>query len=98
MPKKLMLRVRPGEELTCASFCCSRELIRLDLPTLERPRNANSGGPAGGKNFGSVAAVRNLARGFTYRKSITATRKNRVIAVDKQRHRRGRRCHTSIEA
>src|SRR5215831_5080995 len=61
MPMKLMVRVRPGVELTCASFWPSRELIRLDLPTLDRPRKANSGGPSVGKNFGSAAEVRNLA-------------------------------------
>ena len=58
---KLMVRVRPGVELTCAIFCPSRELIRLDLPTFDRPRKANSGGPSGGKNLGSAAEVRNLA-------------------------------------
>src|SRR5438552_1714053 len=64
MPMKLMVWVLPGVELTCASFCCSRELMRLDLPTLERPRKANSGGPAGGKRSGSAAEIRNLAWGF----------------------------------
>src|SRR5438270_2746239 len=64
---KLMVRVRPGVELTCASFWPSRELIRLDLPTFERPRKANSGGPSGGKNLGSAAEVRNLAMtGFIF--------------------------------
>src|SRR6478736_9994292 len=58
---KLMVRVRPGVELTCAIFWPSRELIRLDLPTFDRPRKANSGGPSGGKNLGSAAEVRNLA-------------------------------------
>src|SRR5581483_5664481 len=62
MPIKLIVCVRPGVELTWASFCPSRELIRLDLPTLERPRKANSGGPSTGKNLGSAAEVRNLAR------------------------------------
>src|SRR5215469_16103119 len=62
MPMKLMVCVRPGVELTCASFCPSRELIKLDFPTLERPRKANSGGPSAGKNLGSAAEVRNLAR------------------------------------
>src|SRR5215472_11413545 len=76
MPMKLMLRVRPGEELTCASFCWSRELIRLDLPTLERPRKANSGGPAAGKSCGLVAAIRNLAMGFISKKSTTETRRH----------------------
>src|SRR4029077_13946887 len=40
-----------------------KELIRLDLPTFERPRKANSGGPSTGKNWGSAAEVRNLAMG-----------------------------------
>src|SRR5689334_22046445 len=64
---KLIVRVRPGVELTCASFCPNSELIRLDLPTLERPRKANSGGPAAGKCLGSAAEVRNLAmRAFIF--------------------------------
>src|SRR6185437_1408648 len=62
MRMKLMVCVRPGVELTCASFCPSRELIKLDFPTLDRPRKANSGGPSAGKNLGSAADVRNLAR------------------------------------
>src|SRR5258708_39868412 len=62
MPMKLIERVRPGVELTWASLCPSRELIRLDLPTLERPRNANSGGPSAGNNAGLVAAAINRAR------------------------------------
>src|SRR5215470_7786540 len=62
MPMKLMLRVRPGAALTCASFRPSRELIRLDLPTLERPRKANSGGPSAGNTAGSAADVMNLAK------------------------------------
>jgi hypothetical protein len=41
--KKLIARVRPGVEETCASLEPSRELIREDLPTFERPRNAISG-------------------------------------------------------
>src|SRR5438045_5355133 len=61
MPIKLMVRVRPGVELTCASFCPSRELIRLDFPTFDRPRKANSGAPAAGKCLGSAAEARNLA-------------------------------------
>src|SRR5262249_30993015 len=62
MPMKLMVRVRPGVELTWASFCPSRELMRLDLPTFERPRNANSGGPSSGNPATSVVDVMNLAR------------------------------------
>ena len=60
--KKLMLRVRPGVELVRASFDPSSELITLDFPTLERPRNATSGRLGAGKWAASVAAARNLAR------------------------------------
>src|SRR5579872_5375369 len=56
-----MVRVRPGVELTWAIFWPSKELIRLDLPTLDRPRKANSGGPSGGNDFTSAAEARNLA-------------------------------------
>src|SRR5664279_4502600 len=50
-----MLRVRPGVLLVRASFVPTSELIRLDLPTLERPRKAISGTPAGGKCLRSLA-------------------------------------------
>src|SRR5712671_4415715 len=81
---KLMVRVRPGVELTCATFWPSRELIRLDLPTLERPRKANSGGPSGGKNFGSAAEVRNLAiTGFM---SFILSLRSKPLEVAAHRH------------
>src|SRR5690242_11566936 len=60
--KKLMLRVRPGVELVRASLVPTSELITLDLPTLERPRNAISGKPGAGNWAASVAAARNFAR------------------------------------
>jgi hypothetical protein len=44
-----MACVRPGVELVLATFVPSKELITLDLPTLERPRNATSGKLASGK-------------------------------------------------
>src|ERR1700689_2862767 len=47
--KKLMLRVRPGVELVRASLVPTRELMTLDLPTLERPRKAISGRVGAGK-------------------------------------------------
>src|SRR6267154_2926941 len=81
---KLMVRVRPGVELTCASFCPSRELIRLDLPTFERPRKANSGGPSGGKNFGSAAEVRNLAIGIFM--SFILSLRSKPLKVAAHRH------------
>src|SRR5271157_2221428 len=62
MAKKLMLRVRPGAELVRAILAPTRELITLDLPTLERPRKAISGKVGAGNCAASVAAVRNCAR------------------------------------
>src|SRR6266446_2753830 len=50
-----MLRVRPGVLLVRASFAPTRELITLDLPTLDRPRNAISGTLGAGKCVKSLA-------------------------------------------
>src|SRR5581483_618264 len=60
--QKLMLRVRPGVELVRATLDPSRELITLDFPTLERPRNATSGATGTGNWRASVAAVTNWER------------------------------------
>src|ERR1700751_1526707 len=60
--KKLMLRVRPGVELVFAILVPRRELMTLDLPTLERPRNAISGSAGAGKWLTSLADIRNRAR------------------------------------
>jgi len=57
--KKLMLRVRPGVELVRASLEPTRELMTLDLPTLERPRKAISGKLGTGNCAASVAAAKN---------------------------------------
>src|SRR5207302_7923220 len=57
-----MLRVRPGVELVRASFVPTSELITLDLPTLDRPRNAISGMDGAGNCAASVAAARNRVR------------------------------------
>src|SRR5579872_582813 len=57
--KKLMLRVRPGVELVRASFVPTKELITLDLPTLDRPRKATSGSEGAGKCETSDAAAIN---------------------------------------
>ena len=54
-----MLRVRPGVELVRASFLPTSELITLDLPTFERPRNAISGNNGAGKWRASIAEVKN---------------------------------------
>ena len=63
--KKLMALVRPGVDETRAMVVPSNALIRLDLPTLERPRNAISGTEGGGKCDGLVAESRNFAETFT---------------------------------
>src|ERR1700690_3412261 len=56
-----MLRVRPGVELVLATFAPSRELITLDLPTFDRPRNATSGRVGAGKWPASIADIMNRA-------------------------------------
>jgi hypothetical protein len=60
MEKKLMERVLPGVEETCACFEPRSAFRRLDLPTLERPRKAISGMVGGGKCSGEIAESRNL--------------------------------------
>src|SRR5215469_1012259 len=60
--KKLMLRVRPGVELVRASLVPTSELMTLDFPTFERPRNAISGTEGAGKWATSVADARNRER------------------------------------
>src|SRR5271156_25346 len=57
-----MLRVRPGVLLVRASFAPTSELIRLDLPTFERPRKAISGTLGAGKCVRSLADSMNRAR------------------------------------
>src|SRR5438309_482277 len=64
MPKKLMVRVRPGVELTCASLPPASAFSRELLPTLERPAKAISGTEGAGNFAGSTADVRNFARTF----------------------------------
>src|SRR6202035_5884774 len=57
-----MLRVRPGVLLVRASFAPTSELITLDFPTFDRPRNAISGTPGAGKCVKSLADSINRAR------------------------------------
>src|SRR5437763_14919284 len=57
-----MVWVRPGVLLVRASARRPvRALMALDLPTLERPANATSGGPGGGSSAMRPAARRNTA-------------------------------------
>src|SRR5580698_2817558 len=60
--KKLIARVRPGVELVRATLSPTRELMTLDLPTLERPRKAISGRLGTGNCAASVADARNRER------------------------------------
>jgi hypothetical protein len=56
-----MLRVRPGVLLVRASLAPTSELIRLDLPTFERPRKAISGTLGAGNCARSLAESMNRA-------------------------------------
>ena len=56
----MMERVRPGEDETLAAFSPSNPLIKLDLPTFDRPRKANSGAVAEGNCSGDKAESRNF--------------------------------------
>src|SRR5688572_19748093 len=62
MVKKFSDCVRPGvEEVRARPRTESRELIRLDLPTLERPRKAISGLGSRGQSASWKALFRNSA-------------------------------------
>src|SRR5436305_1048474 len=63
---KLMVRVLPGVELTCAIFSPNSALIKLDLPTFDRPRKATSGARGGGNCVGAAADLRKLAWIFIF--------------------------------
>src|SRR5262245_6857720 len=54
-------RVLPGAALVRATRCRSSALIRLDLPTFERPTMATSGRPSAGKSAAPAALVMNSA-------------------------------------
>src|SRR5580698_249970 len=66
-----MVCVRPGVLLVLAILLPTSALIRLDLPTLERPTKAISGAPGGGNCRGSAAEVTKRVRTFMpyYRRS-----------------------------
>jgi hypothetical protein len=54
-------RVLPGAALVRATRCRVSALIRLDLPTLERPTSATSLRPSFGKSAALAALVTNAA-------------------------------------
>ena len=60
-PALLYGRVLPGAALVRAKRCRTSALIKLDLPTFERPTNAISGNPSRGKPAGDAALVTNSA-------------------------------------
>src|SRR3954451_15768669 len=59
-----MVWVRPGVLLVLAILLPTSELIKLDLPTLERPTKAISGALGGGNCLGSAAEVTKRVRTF----------------------------------
>jgi hypothetical protein len=72
-----MVWVRPGLELVFTRFLRpNNELIREDLPTLERPANAISGGPGRGYWAGFTALVTNSAD-LTFMRSKESTPRRR---------------------
>src|SRR5277367_242078 len=86
-----MVWVRPGVLLVLAILLPTSELIRLDLPTLERPTKAISGAPAGGNCRGSAAEVTKRVRTFIrplsphQRESARARRELPVFDINEMR-------------
>ena len=89
--KKLIDRVRPGVELVFAILVPRRELMTLDFPTLERPRNAISGRVGAGNWLTAVAANKNLERtrtnqfGFSAKKlqvGASSIQAERALVID----------------
>src|SRR6185295_18364224 len=82
MSKKFSDWVRPGvDEVRARPRTLSRQLMRLDLPTLERPRKAISGFKSRGQSSSLNALLRNSAvttfikgRSFTQRRKETQRR------------------------
>ena len=85
-----MVWVRPGVLLVFAILLPTSELIRLDLPTFERPRKAISGAPGGGNCRGSAAEVTKRVSTFMRSNIAGAARKRKLAkllpnAVDAER-------------
>jgi hypothetical protein len=55
------------------------EFSKLDLPTLERPRNATSGATVGGNCFTSAAEVTNWTLTFTFANGSKKARGARAL-------------------
>src|SRR5205807_7000842 len=93
--KKLIARVRPGVELVLAILVPSRELMTLDLPTFERPRNATSGTAGAGNWLGASADVMNRERTRTLQ--FPGSRKKLQVA-ERQSRPSGRLFSTSLSS
>src|SRR2546428_11954629 len=62
MRKKFSACVRPGvDDVRARPRTPSRELMKLDFPTFERPRKAISGLPSRGQSVGLNALLTNVA-------------------------------------
>src|ERR1700687_5778399 len=57
-----MERVRPGVELVLAILAPRSELMTLDLPTFDRPRNATSGSTGAGNWLASLTDIMNRVK------------------------------------
>ena len=77
------MRARPRTE--------SRELIKLDLPTLERPKNATSGFESRGQSASLKALLRNSALATFMRFSLRPSAYLCDLCVENTFYRRGRR-------
>src|SRR5580704_10065915 len=83
-PKKISCWVRPGVfEVRASARRPVSALIRLDLPTLERPANAISGAPIGGTESSPPAAeIKSHAPANKRRPaSISAAEKSAIVSA-----------------
>src|SRR5215510_5634787 len=92
MSKKFSDCVRPGvEDVRARPRTDSRELIKLDLPTLERPKNAISGLASRGQSASLKALLRNSALRTFIRSSRRPSAYLSVLCVESTFYRRERR-------
>src|SRR5882672_7131515 len=82
--KKISSRVRPGVcETRASALRPASALIRLDLPTLERPANAISMPRIGGSDADELAAETNCqSPANSFRPASISVRVNPALSVD----------------
>src|SRR5512139_426358 len=85
----LTRRVLPGLALVRATVCPTSALIRLDLPTLERPTRAISGAPSAGRSRGPAALLMN---------SVAAAVKLRANLIGRRPRGRQSRSRSAVPA